>query len=193
MSVLDVLEWPEKVLDTRADEVTVFDAELESFTKDMADTMHDAKGIGLAANQVGVLKRVLVINIPFQEGDEESEERGLEPEVKMPWHDKLFVMVNPVLKNKKGKTRYQEGCLSFPEVYDFVERSENVVVEYQDVKGKKHELEADGLMAICIQHEIDHLDGIVFFKRMSRLKANTIRRKMMKRASIKTMKAEVKA
>lgn len=179
MTVLKVFEYPERVLLTRADEVTVFDAELKKFVEDMHETMLDSNGIGLAANQVGELRRVLTIFIP-QDGEryENKEEEN------RPWHNQKYTFINPVITKKKGKIRYQEGCLSFPEMFDFVDRSAEIVVKAQDVKGEFFEVEADGLFSVCLQHEIDHLDGVVFVDRMSRLKASIIKKKMLKRGQL---------
>lgn len=181
MTVLKVVEWPAKVLETKSELVTVFDDKLREFVSDMFETMNEAGGIGLAANQVDVAKRVIVIHIPSK--DEQAEDLR-------PWHDKKFVLINPVIVEKNGKTKYMEGCLSFPEQYDYVDRSADLILEYQDENGVKQRVEADGLFAICIQHEIDHIDGIVFITRMSRLKSSRIRKKMLERAKISEMESE---
>ena len=173
MTVLDVVTWPSRVLETAAAPVEEFDSEFQQFVASMLETMHHANGIGLAANQVGSLQRVFVVNIPLHE-DEVADKQW--------WHDKQFVFVNPEIVGRAGKVRAMEGCVSFPGVYEWVDRSSAVRVSAFDQFGKPFEVEADGLLAICIQHELDHLDGIVFTKRMSRLKANLIRRKMQKRA-----------
>jgi peptide deformylase len=186
MSVLNVMVWPEKVLETKAEEVTKFDADFKKFVEDMHETMHDSNGIGLAANQVGVLKRVITIEIPFAE----SRYAEQEEEMKEWWHNKKFTFVNPVITKKAGKINYQEGCLSFPDVFDFVDRAAEVWVSAKDENGKDFEVHANGLFAICLQHEIDHIDGIVFIKRMSRLKSEMIRKKMMKRGNVKINQEE---
>jgi len=188
MTVLKVLEYPAKSLLTKAPEVEVFDAELKKFVADMHETMLDANGIGLAANQVGVLKRVLTILIPHQDnqyeddGDEQDEDESSEP--KMEWHDKKYTFINPVITKKQGKIRFQEGCLSFPEIYENVDRAAEIWVDAFDENGKKFSIHADGLFSICLQHEIDHLDGIVFIDRMSRLKQSIVKKKMQKRGSM---------
>lgn len=189
MSVLDVVVWPNKVLETKAKDVTKFDAELKKFVADMFDTMDAAAGIGLAANQVADLRRVITICIPFNDNRyEENEEK------KEPWHDKKFVLINPVITKKQGKFKFQEGCLSFPEIYEFVERAAEVWVKYKDEHGKDQELHANGLMAVCIQHEIDHIDGVVFVDRMSRLKANMVKKKLARQGSVEKVEAvKVKA
>lgn len=177
MSVLKVVEWPAKVLETRAEEVTVFDSEFRKFVQDMFLSMEEHEGIGLAANQVGVLKRVFVIEIPFVGPDADSNEPQW-------WHNKRFTFVNPVITKKSGKFKYREGCLSFPEIYDYVERPSHVTVTAQDENGVEFTVEASGLFAICIQHELDHLDGIVFINRMSRLKVAAIRKELEKRTAL---------
>lgn len=179
MAVLDVVVWPAKVLETRAREVTVFDAELKKFVEDMFETMSASQGIGLAANQVGQLRRVITIEIPSLSN--RYEENGPE-EKKEWWHDKKFTLINPVITKKQGKFKFQEGCLSFPEIFEFVERAAEVWVTAQDENGKSFEIHADGLFAVCLQHEIDHIDGIVFFNRMSRLKAGMVKKKMLREA-----------
>lgn len=178
MTVLKVVEWPAKVLETPAAEVKVFDDDLRKFVEDMHETMRDSNGIGLAANQVGDLRRVIAIEIPYV-----GKEKGDEDQPSW-WHDKKFTFINPVIVKKSGTIRWQEGCLSFPEVFDFVERASDIWVKAFDENGKEFEVHADGLFAVCLQHEIDHIDGIVFFKRMSRLKADRIKTKMLKRGNI---------
>lgn len=174
MSILPIITWPAKVLETRAAEVLVFDKALQDLARNMHATMDQEGGIGLAANQVNVLQRVLTLYIAHS-----KEKYGDEGEP-LWWHNKRFTFVNPViLQKKKGAMRSMEGCLSFPAIYDFVERATEVVVRAQDEYGKEFTVEADGLFSICLQHEIDHLDGIVFTERMSRLKANAIHKKMM--------------
>ncbi len=179
MSVLDVLVWPAKVLETKAVPVTHFDDALKAFVTNMFDTMLDSGGIGLAANQVGDLRRVVVIEIPWAESKYADQEEKREP-----WHNKRWVLINPEITKKAGKIRWQEGCLSFPEVYDFVDRAAEVWVKAFDEHGKLLEFHANDLFAVCIQHEIDHLDGIVFFQRMSRLKADIIKKKMLRRGLV---------
>lgn len=178
MARLEVVEWPAKVLETPAEAVTKFDESFRLFVADMHETMKASGGIGLAANQVGDLRRVLTIQIPYVASeDEEAEERKW-------WHDKKFTFVNPVIVKKEGIIKWQEGCLSFPEMYDFVDRAAEIWVKAQDENGKEFEVHADELFSVCLQHEIDHIDGIVFFKRMSRLKAERIRSKMLKKGNI---------
>lgn len=187
MAKLKVIEWPAKVLETKAQEVLEFDDKLKKFVADMHETMDAAHGIGLAANQVNSLQRVLTIFIPFIENkEEETEDRAGDDQEKQWWHDKRFTFINPVIRKKVGRASYLEGCLSFPEVYDYVDRAESIVVEAKDESGKSFEVEANGLFSICLQHEIDHIDGVVFIDRMSRLKAQMARKKVMKRQLLKS-------
>lgn len=184
VSVLDIVIWPAKVLETRAAEVTQFDANLKKFVDDMHETMRASAGIGLAANQVGDLRRVVTMEIPW------AESRYAEQEEKQEWwHNKRFTFVNPVITKKQGKFKYQEGCLSFPDIFEFVDRAAEVWVKAQDENGKDFEVHATGLFAVCIQHEIDHIDGVVFVERMSRLKANMVRKKIARRGSLDAVEA----
>ena len=144
----------------------------------MFDTLQESSGIGLAANQVGVSKQVFIIRIPFiepKEGEEIIEEKKW-------WHDKDFVFINPKIVKTSGKTTYQEGCLSFPTIFENIVRASNVSISYQDLEGKEQSLDADGLFAICIQHEYDHLQGISFADRMSRFKSVFVRKKLVRLA-----------
>lgn len=154
MSQLDIVLYPAEVLAKRAIEVGDVNAEIKRLVDNMIETMYKAPGIGLAAPQVDVLKRVTVIDV----SPSEEEER------------QLHVMINPTIVHRQGKILWEEGCLSIPGVYEKVERSEKIVVEALDREGRPFELEADGLLSVCIQHEIDHLDGVVFLDRISPLK-----------------------
>ncbi len=161
MSKLEILEFPDPRLRLTAKPVETFDAALKQLAEDMLETMYAAPGIGLAATQVNELKRLLVIDI--------SENR-----------DAPLVLVNPELLDARGTEVCQEGCLSFPGVYADVERKEWVHVKAQDVTGKSFEMETDGLLAVCIQHEMDHLVGKVFVDYLSPLKRSLLLRKMEK-------------
>ena len=130
MSVLKIVEWPDKILETRAQEVVHFDATLQKLVQDMHDTMDEFEGIGLAANQVGILQRIVVMYIPF----------GRKDGPRQWWHDKRLTFINPVLKKKTGRATMGEGCLSFPGIYEYIERSDEVTVEAFDETGKKFEL-----------------------------------------------------
>lgn len=162
MSLLPILRYPDPRLHKIAKPVTVFDARLKQLAADMAATMYDAPGVGLAATQVDVHQQVIVIDT--------SETR-----------DDLRVFINPeILWASEDKRLYEEGCLSVPGIYDGVERPSRVKVRALDVDGKPFELEADGLLAVCIQHEMDHLKGKVFVEYLSPLKRNRIKTRLQK-------------
>lgn len=162
MALLNILHYPDARLHTVATPVETFDTALQTQIDNMFETMYEAKGIGLAATQVDYHQRLVVMDI--------SEE-----------HNERRVFINPVITEKEGETVYEEGCLSVPGIYDKVTRAERVKVRAQDATGAVFELEADGLLAICIQHEIDHLDGKVFVEYLSELKQGRIRTKLKKR------------
>ncbi|HJV51735.1 MAG TPA: peptide deformylase [Noviherbaspirillum sp.] len=162
MSLLNILRYPDPRLHKVAKPVTIFDERLKRLAADMAETMYDAPGVGLAATQVDVHEQVVVIDT--------SETR-----------DDLRVFVNPVIVwASEEKQMYDEGCLSVPGIYDGVERPARVKVRAFDLDGKEFELEADGLLAVCIQHEMDHLKGKVFVEYLSPLKRNRIKTKLLK-------------
>ncbi len=173
--LLNIHTYPDPVLTKVADEVTDFDENLKSLCKNMLYTMYNAPGIGLAAPQIGLSKRIFVVDIDYsrEETAEDSGEFTLGD-----FNPRIFI--NPIIKVKDGEIKYQEGCLSLPGVYEDVKRFEKIVVEYQDTNGDKHELEAEELLSICIQHENDHLDGIVFLERLSPLKKSFFKKKLMK-------------
>lgn len=161
MAKLDIIEFPDPRLRLAAERVDTFDAALAQLADGMLATMYAAPGIGLAATQVNVQKRLLVIDV--------SEN-----------HDAPRVLVNPELLEARGIEVCQEGCLSFPGVYADVQRKDWIRVRAQDAAGKSFELETDGLLAVCIQHEIDHLDGKVFVDYLSPLKRALLLRKLEK-------------
>jgi peptide deformylase len=161
MALLPILHYPDPRLHKIASPVTSVDDRIRKLIKDMAETMYAAPGIGLAATQVDIHERVLIIDI--------SETR-----------DALHAFVNPEILEKSGDAETEEGCLSVPGVYDKVRRAERVKVRALDRQGEPFELEAEGLLAVCIQHEIDHLDGKVFVEYLSRLKQHRIAAKMKK-------------
>ena len=162
MAILDILNYPDARLYTVAKPVSKVDEKIQRLIDDMAETMYEAPGIGLAATQVDEHLQIIVIDI--SEGK-----------------NKLQVFINPVVKTKTGTQEYEEGCLSVPGVYENVTRAETVVIDALDRNGKPFTLEADGLMAVCIQHEMDHLLGKVFVQYLSPLKQNRIKTKMQKR------------
>ena len=161
MALLPILHYPDPRLHKIAVDVTRVDDNIRKLIKDMAQTMYAAPGIGLAATQVDVHKRVIVIDI--------SET-----------HDQLKVFVNPRILEASGEAECEEGCLSVPGVYEKVRRAERVKVTALDAEGQPFTLEADGLLAVCVQHEIDHLQGKVFVEYLSRLKQQRILAKLKK-------------
>ena len=164
MSVKTILTEPNKVLRQVSKSVDKVGDEERALMDDMLDTMYDAPGIGLAAIQIGVPKRIIVMDIS---SDQDKKE---------PWY-----FVNPVIKNRnKEKAKYEEGCLSLPGQFAEIERPNTCEVEYLDYNGKKKLLKADGLLATCIQHEMDHLEGILFIDYLSKLKKSMIIKKLSK-------------
>jgi peptide deformylase len=162
MAALQILKYPDARLHQIAKPVEAFDDALRELVSAMAETMYEAPGVGLAATQVDVHQRVIVIDV--------SETK-----------DQLRVFVNPEIIDSGGEKQvYEEGCLSVPGVYEEVERPAVVRVRAFDEHGKRFELQADGLLAVCLQHEIDHLNGRVFVQYLSRLKQNRIRTKLLK-------------
>ena len=162
MAIRDILVFPDPRLRQTSSPVTEFDEQLEELVNDMAQTMYAAPGIGLAAIQINVAKRIVVMDL--------SETR-----------DDLKVFINPEITDlHEGVLEMEEGCLSVPGIYASVERSEKVRIKAQDIKGDSFELEADALLSICIQHEVDHLNGKVFVDYLSRLKQIRVRKKLKK-------------
>lgn len=165
MALREILHYPDPKLRTIATPVTSFGDDIVNLVADMTETMYAAPGIGLAATQIDVHKRVIMIDTSPDQTD-------------------LHVFVNPQLVDLQGETFTEEGCLSVPGVFDNIHRAERVWVKAMDVGGKPFELDADGMLAVCIQHEIDHLDGKVFVDYLSPLKQQRIGKKMQKRQRV---------
>ncbi|QZD87701.1 peptide deformylase [Qipengyuania psychrotolerans] len=183
MAIREILEVPDPRLKTVSEPVTEFDDELKTLVDDMFETMYAAPGIGLAAIQVGVPKRLLVIDLQPEDPDGEPVEcshdghKHTHPATKL----EPRVFVNPeILDPAEDLATYQEGCLSVPEIFADVDRPATCRVRYQDLDGKVHEEGLEGLMATCIQHEMDHLEGILFIDHLSRLKRNMALKKLKK-------------
>ena len=169
MAILPIIETPDARLKTISTPVDGVDDALRAFIKDMFETMYDAPGIGLAAIQVGVANRVLVIDL--QERDEESGAVIREPRV----------FINPeIVEMSEDLTVYSEGCLSVPDQYADVERPSIIKAKWLDENGKAHEEVIEGLLAICLQHEMDHLNGILFIDHLSKLKRDMVLKKLAK-------------
>jgi peptide deformylase len=165
MALLPILRYPDPRLHTRAAKVAVVDDALRRLAADMAETMYEAPGIGLAATQVNQHVQLIVIDV--------SEDKS-----------QLMTFINPEILERSGECEGEEGCLSVPGIYETVKRSERVKVRALGLDGKPFELAADGLLAVCVQHEMDHLQGKVFVEYLSALKQNRIRTKLAKKARI---------
>jgi len=159
----EIVKYPDPVLERPSEPVTAFDDELRKLVDDMFESMYAAKGIGLAAPQIGVAKRLTVIDLSFQKNPEEK-----------------IVLINPEIIFREGKQYEEEGCLSLPEIREKVSRAAKVTVKSQDLKGEWFELDGEELLARAFQHEIDHLDGVLFFRRVSALKRDLILRRIRK-------------
>jgi peptide deformylase len=168
MAVRNILILPDKRLRLLSKPVAKVDAATKQLVEDMFDTMYDAPGIGLAAIQIGEPRRIVTMDLAKKDEPKEPQ-----------------VFINPELISKSGdKNTHEEGCLSIPEYYEEVERPAAVRVRYLDLDGKQHEIDADGLLATCIQHEIDHLDGVLFIDHISKLKRDRVIKKFTKAAKL---------
>ncbi|HEY8431559.1 MAG TPA: peptide deformylase [Sandaracinaceae bacterium] len=167
MAIRTILHYPDKRLRNPGRPVTEFGPELEKLVEDMAETMYAAPGVGLAATQIGEPLRLFVIDIA--QGEDQPSD--------------LKVFVNPEILERHGSQIWEEGCLSFPGVHEEIERAERVKVRAQDVKGKHFELEADGLLAVAIQHEYDHLEGKLMIDHLGLIRRRIVHRQMTKRAA----------
>ena len=161
MALLEILIYPDPRLRRKASPVECVDNEIRQLIRDMAETMYQAPGIGLAATQVNVSKRVMVID--------HSDERN-----------ELQVFINPVIRSRRGETETEEGCLSVPGIIAPIKRAEEITVTALDSEGRINEFTTTGILAICLQHELDHLDGKVFVDYLSRLKRERIRKQLLK-------------
>jgi peptide deformylase len=166
--MLDILKYPDPRLKEKSVPVEVFDLELHTLLDDMATAMYHANGIGLAAPQVGKLLRLFIIDLGLQEG----------------YTQRLYEFINPKIKHGAGSISFEEGCLSVPGVAETVKRKADIVVEYQDRHGKPQTMTTDGLLAVAIQHENDHLDGTLFVDRLSPLKRRLVQKKYKKVVSL---------
>jgi len=161
MTVRPVRLYGDPVLRQRAAEVKEFDGTLQSLLEEMRETMKAYNGVGLAANQVGVLQRVLIVDVPREEGPRQR-----------------YVLVNPVIEKRAGTIKGEEGCLSIPGIWEEVTRAKKIVVSALDERGKPIQIEAEDYLARAIQHEVDHLDGVLFVDRLSLLKRQFLRRSL---------------
>ncbi len=167
MALREILILPDKRLRQVSEPVKKIDAGIRKLVEDMFESMYDAPGIGLAAIQVGTPKRVVTMDLSKKEETEKNPQVFINPEI---------------VWSSDEKATYEEGCLSIPEFYEEVERSAQVKVKYLDLEGKAHEVEANGLLATCLQHEIDHLNGVLFIDHISKLKRDRVVKKFTKAA-----------
>lgn len=161
MALLPILQYPDRRLYTVAAPVIAVNDEIRKLIKNMADTMYAAPGVGLAATQVNDHRRVIVVDISAS-------------------HDQLQVLINPVILSRSGTAKCEEGCLSVPGIFEKIERAEHVRVKALDARGNTFTLDVDGLMAVCVQHEMDHLEGKVFVDYLSRLKQQRVLARLKK-------------
>lgn len=165
MALLPILRFPDPRLHKVAAPIVNIDDKIRRLSQDMAETMYEAPGVGLAATQVNFHQRLIVIDV--------SEDK-----------DQLLVLINPEVVEKNGQQVHEEGCLSVPGIYEKVERAETLTVRFLDLEGKEQQIAAEGLLAVCIQHEIDHLNGKVFVEHLSQLKQSRIKAKLAKQARV---------
>ncbi len=163
VGILEIRTFPDKVLKVRAEEVKDINGEIARLAEDMLETMYNAPGIGLAAPQVGKSLRVIVFDISHKEGEKRP-----------------YILINPVVTATEGSEVMEEGCLSVPGVYAHVKRAAKVEVKGYDLDGKEVTLQAEGLLARVIQHEVDHLDGILFIDRLSRIRREMIKKRLLR-------------
>lgn len=182
--LIDILIYPHPVLKTVAEKVVSFDQHLKEFCSNMIKTMYNAPGIGLAAPQVGISKRIFICDVDYERtkiGEDNPETEETEDLIYELKHLNPKIYINPELVVTEGETSYEEGCLSLPGVFDTVKRHKKIELQYQDLNGKIHYEAAEGLHSICAQHEIDHLDGIMFIERLSQLKFQFYKKKFLKK------------
>jgi len=166
MALREIIKLPDKRLRLKSEPVARIDSGIRKLVDDLFETMYDAPGIGLAAIQIGIAKRVITMDLSKKDEAEQPQ-----------------VFINPEIAWAADETsKYEEGCLSIPEIYEEVERPAKVKVKYLDIDGKQHEIEATGLLATCLQHEIDHTNGVLFIDHISRLKRDRIVKKFTKAA-----------
>jgi peptide deformylase len=185
MALREIIIWPDAVLKQKAKLVAEVDAGVRRLCDDMAETMYEARGVGLAAPQLGVLQRVIAIDVDQREPEPGPDGEPREPKKK---GEGLFFLINPVLKLGEGEHTYTEGCLSIPDEYEEVTRFGHIVVEFTDRDGKRKQVEgSNSLFSVCVQHEMEHLEGKLFVDHLSALKRELIRRRMKK---LKAQRAE---
>ena len=170
MAILEIYTFPDQILRKKAETVTVFDQELERTVQSMLETMYVSSGIGLAAIQAGILKQIIVIDLKSGEEDKSLREPN--------------VFINPKIVTQSGTTVSEEGCLSVIDFRGEIQRAEKITVEYQDVTGEIQKMEAEEMMSICLQHEIDHLNGVLFIDHLPLLKQKMVKKRLKKLAKV---------
>ncbi len=178
--ILDIKTYPDPILRKKSQNVEIFDQELHTLLDNMNETMQNAGGVGLAAVQVGVLKNILIINIPVENEENDNEEEDTQ------LLENLIEAINPVITHKDGEQTFNEGCLSIPDVHEEIIRAYHVVVEYFDRDGIKHTVEAEDFLAVAWQHEIEHLTGHVFIENLSFLKRKKFEKEWKRKLKGKT-------
>ena len=168
MAILDIYSFPDPILRKKTEAVTVFDKEIVTTVQSMLETMYISSGIGLAAIQAGILKKIIVVDLKSGEEDESLREP--------------HVFINPKVVKQSGTTVSEEGCLSVIGFRCDIQRAENITIEYQDVSGEPQKMNAEEMMSICIQHEIDHLNGILFIDHLPLLKQKLVKKRLTKLA-----------
>jgi peptide deformylase len=177
MAVREIIKLPDKRLRLVSEPVKRVDGEIRKLVDDMFETMYKAPGIGLAAIQIGVDKRVITLDLSKKEDNQEPQ-----------------VFINPeIVWTSEDTAKYEEGCLSIPDYYEEVERPKEVKVKYLDLDGKRHEIDAKGLIATCLQHEIDHINGVLFIDHLSKLKRDRVIKKFIKAAKSEKSEKKVEA
>ncbi len=196
MTKLKIYTFPDIVLKQKAEAVEQIDESLRTLARDMLDTMYDAPGIGLAANQVGVLKRIIVVDVDHASDEDDDDDEDITSNTDIKTSSKKgssgdnnkkekgpkfnpIVLINPEIISSAGKITFNEGCLSVPEFSADIERKEKIKVNFLDLKGKRKEIEADGLLSVVIQHEMDHLNGKLFIDRLSPAKRSVVKKKLL--------------
>ena len=168
--IQDIIVYPDKRLKQVSSKVSEFNEKLHTLLEDMYDTMQNKKGLGLAAIQIGVAKRILIVNIPTDDSDDAIIRK-----------EETLEIINPTFISMEGTRKTQEGCLSVPGFYEDVERASRIVMEYQDRYGEKKTIESEDFLAIALQHEIDHLDGKVFIEKLSFIKRKKFEKQWKKK------------
>ena len=176
MAILDIVIYPNTVLRTKSEPILEITEEIKELAYNMIETMYHAPGIGLAANQVGVAKRLIVVDVTSEE------EKLSDP------NHKPFILINPEIVQTEGEINYEEGCLSIPDIREMVARHNKITVKGLNIDGEEMTIDAEGLLAVCFQHEIDHIDGVLFIDHLTFLKKQIIQNKLQKLAKKKNAK-----